>query len=543
MNNKAQQKLRANREATILVERLFFDIIPDDQQGNEICKSHAAIALHDERLDLEYVTPEDVDVLGHELRAFLMKLGSQLKTKAEQYNRSGFPPERGARFLPFKTVDNIHWIKVEFANAIRGTGEAGAALADGFTKLLREAKDDPGQGVVYFHLHGLVPGESHIPLLKAAAYTLWIDRVQYEAGQNRGVVELQSYDDHKGHALLPKHTAPMAWAFGGTGRLSPQGGVQIDGHQFLEAPGMPVYVSKTACLMPKAERYRPHQTTLALGVDEPFEALPVAIANATRSNLLSTVAAKILLQTVASKDVCYGKLVEAELGDITARVHPGVTRIQKAQITATAKGFDSLRHFYLFLPDGTKVQILDIRDAIDPNEAQRHLRYRWGLGRNFQEVVREAKECRGKIKAYNGDIMMNMTGAMELPSNKAVLLRLYIQAAAVWNASYLHGGHYDRNKQPWQTWNDIAIRANALSPEVVEYLRATTADRVTLRRLVKSDAAKQRKQIEDACEELESRKLAVIQKEPGQKRYRLEPHGSFLEAQREMLRGRPAPSA
>lgn len=333
-----------------------------------------------------------------------------------------------------------------------------------------------------------------------------------------------------GFAKVPKHVAPMSSAFG-----APM--VEVDGDKYVPTPDVAqaVLVSRSMPLLPRGHRRRPHQHALPMSIDNsPFGAddggsLAESVANATQY-AISPAAAKVALLALSSYEVQHGKLARATALEIAHIIHPKAARIQSRHLRAVAQAVTSLRGVFLYLPDGTRVQVFSIRDAQSVDVVSRDMEFVWGLDATFQDAIVDYIDGKRKGDPYNGTFLLNIDGAMRIPNNRPSALRLLIRAGASANAAYKRGGEFNEKKLPYVPLDTLAVIANSYQPAVIEYLEATCETRRRIRNR-KADLRTARQRVLNDLELLEAERLVVIDKR-GADSYRLRPPQAHLDAWR-----------
>ena len=430
------------------------------------------------------------------------------------------PPKQGEENAPDAWRD-------AFANFIGKTGKAGAERA----AEVRKAGSwrlwcDPSEAQPF----GFV---------EVAMRAVWLDIVQPQFSRENearpfapGIVRARG----DRYAKQPKFIAPISWALGAPGMRE----VNVDGDRYAPEP-----VVVAARLVPRTfplfaripgHENKPHQTVLALEHDEPI-ALPVAVTGAT-AYAISPIAAKLALVMLAAPEVRTGQLQRVTLGELARWTHPSTKRLRPREISAVARGLDELRLLFVYLPDGRKVQTFDTTSATNPDDAPPGLTVRWGLTRTFIAALadgigdrRSADEA--AFPSYRGEFLINLDGAMRLPTNRPSLLRHYIRAAAHWNAAFKPGssGTFDPGMMRQYTAEDWATITNSVPPGVVEYLKAQGL-RAKGTSTGRAAWSKERKAMLDDLAELEALGLVEVSKGGSgrNERFKILPTGAYLEA-------------
>jgi len=333
---------------------------------------------------------------------------------------------------------------------------------------------------------------------------------------------------------LPKVASPVSWAFGAPGASA----VEVDGDHFAEQPGVAaLLVPRSWNLLPTGGQ--PHQTCLPIDLEQEHDGdgtLPVAVANA-QGYVLTPGAGKLALLFLGEPAVQRGGLVKATLKELWRITHPGAKRCQSRDIAAVAAELEELWNFVAYMPDCTKLRVFDGRVPWHPKVADAEMEVCMGLTRNFGAAMGEVRGPGLAGSEYRGKFMVNMTGVMRLPPKKPALLRLYIRAAAAWNAAFHRGGQkrgsFNRAALQGHTLDQWAALGNTMSPSTVEYLVAQGAVRRRLtgrRRRVQEERVKLRADLE----QLEAEGLVRLEHRAGV--WRLLPtdaHQAAWEAQRQ----------
>ena len=265
------------------------------------------------------------------------------------------------------------------------------------------------------------------------------------------------------YSKLPKLTSGFAWAMGGTGqRLT---GTDHNGERYRLEPGVAEGVTTglvpgTAALIAKIDGHekRPHQTFLALDLDEEPQPLAAELVGATSYGVLTGPDAKLAILTLASDDVKRGGSFSLSLGELAAELYPGV-RIQATHLESASKAARHLRRVCLHLPDHRQLQVFD-NVATAHDRATPDVMVSLGLGARLVEVL--ARGIPGH-SAYFGEFLINLDGAMRLDSRHPALLRHYIRAAAGWNSARAPGtGEFSEKMLPAYTSTTWAALTNSL---------------------------------------------------------------------------------
>lgn len=361
-----------------------------------------------------------------------------------------------------------------------------------------------------------------LPAVRNLARFVWLDEVRPALSAPPHRVEAVSVaGDH--YAKMPKVVAPVSWGFGAPGIAA----VEVDGNAYAEAPTLAKLIPRTWALLPADYAKRPHQTMLALELDE-AAALPVMVADA-QGYVLSPQAAKLALVMLASEGVRRGGLHAADVGTLTRWTRPEAPRIRARDYETTAKALEELNRLWLYLPDETRVKLFDLQLPRTPDAARADMVLRWGLSGTLRAALEEG--IRGPMldgREYNGEFLINLTGAMRLPNTEPALLRYYMRAAADWNNA-CSAGSFDAERVKAHTRERWAVLANALPRGAAEYLAAKKGHRAATssRRAELSKArAAAAEHLERLAEEYGLAKLEKV----GRDGFRLLPTSEHLEA-------------
>ena len=380
-------------------------------------------------------------------------------------------------------------------------------------------------------------GDSVPQWLLNLAFVAWRDELERERNARPFALSTVQHAGDR-YAKVPKILPPISWAMGAPGMRA----VKIDGDTYAPEPGMaaklvPRSFALLSELVPGHAR-RPHQTALAIDHEEDSTALAVAVTGAMNYAAIAIVAAKLGILMLASESVRNGLLQRATLGELARWVHPSAKKIQARELRATSSGLDELRGLFVFLPDGRKVQVFDAVSAATPELARGDMEIAWGLTPTFAAVL--GSDIAGPSLTgaeYRGDFLVNLDGAMRIPSKRPSLLRHYIRSAAHWNAAFKPGsrGEFDPSRLPIYTAEQWASITNSLPPGVVEYLGA--AGKKASRAATSTHRAawsKKRTEMMNDLAELEAMGLVLVEHK-GRDGFQLLPPDVFLEAKNEAM--------
>lgn len=299
------------------------------------------------------------------------------------------------------------------------------------------------------------------------------------------------------YGRLPKVAAGMSWAFGGGFHLQ---AVEVGGKQYAPAPDLAilprsVVVPAGYSLLPADHADRPHQAILPLDITGADDAppLPVALTDATQY-AIAPAAGKLGLLIMAAAWAGKGKLHKTTLRELTAAINPTAAKLFGSHYDTVTRGLKDLDGLRLVLPNGLAYRVFECPVTwreLTPQEYDTALFV--GLTRTFEKTLAAIAETAGK--SYKGDFLIDLTGAMALPTRRAGLLRQYIRACAFWNSQWKPGtnGEPDPDRVPEVAAERWAGMTNYLTPTAAEYLRGKgKGDRRRLSDSVKetlSDAA------------------------------------------------------
>ena len=329
-------------------------------------------------------------------------------------------------------------------------------------------------------------------------------------------------------AQLPKVAAGMSWIFGGT--AVPLQSVQLDGHDFMPAPNLSsVIVPPAYALLPADHAKTPHQALLPLdllGGEDDAPPLAVALAGATQYALIPA-GGKIGLQILVSSFRNQSGIAQTTLRELTKRINPGA-RLNKEHYQTASRGLWQLANLRLFMPNGWADSVFYIPRApwkdLTPDQYDTPITV--GLDPTFGQTMQQISG------SYRGFFLVDLTGAMELPTKRASLLRVLVRTSAFWNAYFGQGGAPDPGRIPSTPAERWAAMTNALPQSAVDYLKAKGQHKG-------SGVVRLSEAIRDAirdAEDLEARGLVVIDK-ASSKAFRLLPPDIYLEAWAKAKRG------
>jgi len=366
-------------------------------------------------------------------------------------------------------------------------------------------------------------GETKVPpYLEILSTVVLHDVVRRQSVKLISIVEASG--PAEGYAALPKVTAGISWAFGGTA-------VKVDGEQYAQTPKVTetMLLPPSWILLQERQRTRPHQTVMPLATKNDYgEPLPVAIADATLYGAISPAGGKLAICALASEGVRYGGLIESTALEFAKYINPKAKRIQRRELEDVGSGFIMIDGLFIYLPAGTKVRPFGalIPDSVD--KITKGMKLAIGLNPTFRNLAVEIP--RGEGNPYAGWFLLNLSGTMRLPNKQPSLLRHYVRAAAGWNAAYTgNHGTFDKAHLKFIPIDEWAVMTNVFKPGVAEYLQATGQDRRD-RRTRRVKLSEDRRRVLSDWDALEAEGLTVNEKVG--KGYRLLPPETYHEAKR-----------
>lgn len=360
---------------------------------------------------------------------------------------------------PLCALDGMLWADAALANALDLTGGRGRKTGDSLrTDAVRRwteaAPHVPERGHVYPSTEPLSalwrqwrdePPAPRWCLL--AARVLWVDEVWAKLCDQRAAKEsartpvplavVGGRDWHK----VPSAIGAAAWGLGGEGRR-----VEVDGREFAEAPGVTVYVSRAAGVVPSG-RYVQGPLPLGLEDDEPRVAL-VSRAMGDVHACIGRRAARLALYLSATAPADgYAKMT---LRDLATAVRGDGKRVRAEELRDTLEDLRGLSPLRLLL-ERVAVQLWSVEVVPRVPDPELPVVYRWSGA--MGALIQGSHGSSSKVRA--GGFLLDLTGAMELDGRSIVALRLYVAVADVWNRS-----RDPRNGFAWQ--GDDAVPALAL---------------------------------------------------------------------------------
>jgi hypothetical protein len=372
------------------------------------------------------------------------------------------------------------------------------------------------------------PGERWLRVLAWA----WLDERLGSALETRAAKPMRPRATGTGGrewARLPKVAGGLSWAMGGQGVT-----VELDGHTFSSAPGMGARgqlqranMPPGYALLPANHARRPHQTALPIDAGEDAPPLAVAVAGATQY-ALTAAAGKLGLYVMASS--LDGTPRKTTLRELTRAINPGA-RLVATHYNTAAAGLVELANLRLFMPSGWAHAVFYMPalpwKELDPDQYDAPLVA--GMDPALVNLLL-AKE-NPATTPFRGWFLVDLTGAMGLPTKQAGLLRQYLRTAATWNAYWEPGKGPDPGRIPTIQTEQWAALVNALPLAAVDYLQAGRHKPQGRNRL--SEAISK---VLDEVEDLQARGLVVIDRAT-RKEIRLLPPEIYLEAWRDAKKG------
>ena len=281
-------------------------------------------------------------------------------------------------------------------------------------------------------------------------------------------------------AYLPKLAAGMSWALGGPGvKLS---AVQMDGHDYKPAPALAAaIVPASYALLPADHAKTPHQTVFPIDLTGDDDAPPLAVSVVGATQYAITPAAgKLSLYILAAALGETDGLLRTSIKDLTERINPQARRLNPEHYKTAGKGLWKLQTLRLYLPNGWADRVFYIPRApwkdLTPDEYETPLVI--GLDPHFSRTLADVRTVAGN--AYAGAFLIDITGAMSLPTIRPSLLRLYTRAASHWNAYWKPGtaGEPDPGRIPTLPARRWAAMTNYLPPSAVKGSRRKMSESI-----------------------------------------------------------------
>lgn len=354
-------------------------------------------------------------------------------------------------------------------------------------------------------------------VIRTLAHLLWVCEVKTTVSRAARRFSISAVPGDTEFAGLPKIAAGMSWALGAPGETI------VDGDAYAHEPTLVSDALSPRALLPRTHGIeglfpadylkRPHTAFLPLEYDEHEAVFAVAMADATQY-AISPVAAKEALLLLASAVEAGDKPQRIVIGDIARRINPDAKRLMKSHFVNVARGFEQLRGLFLYFIDRRRVPCFDIWEAPwTPEHATKDMEF---VARIHPALLQRVGVHDRDQNPFRGYFLINLSGAMALPTRKPGLLRLYVRTAAGWNAGWAPGtkGRPDPAQIQARTLTEWAALTNSMSPAAVDYLRSKGKSGR------KQDTSKARREIREWFEDLEGRKLLRLEK---QGRDRLQP--------------------
>lgn len=350
----------------------------------------------------------------------------------------------------------------------------------------------------------LQPPVARVAFARELALALWRTRAQ-----NAPRFTISAVPDDSGFAGLPKVAAGISWALGAPGETI------VDGDQYAHEPAIAPNALSSNALLPRSHSIeglfpgdylnRPHTALLPLEYDEHEAIFAVAMTAATQY-AISPVAGKEALLLLASTVEAGDKPQRIVIGDLARRMNPDVKRLVKSYYVSAARGLEQLRGLFVYFNDYRRVPCFDIWEAPwTPEHATKDMET---IARVHPALLRRIGAYDKSQNPFRGYFLINLSGAMGLPTRKPGLLRLYVRTAAGWNAGWKPGtkGKPDPSQIPARMLDEWAALTNSMSPAAVEYLRSKGKSGN------RHKASAARRDIRQWFEELEGRNLLRLEK-------------------------------
>ena len=348
-------------------------------------------------------------------------------------------------------------------------------------------------------------------VIRIIAHLLWTCEIKTTVSHAAPIFSISTVPGNITFAGLPKVAAGISWALGAPGDTI------VDGDKYAHEPTIATNALSANALVPKSYGIeglfpadyldRPHTTLLPLEHDEHEAIFAVAMAEATQY-AISPVAGKEALLLLASAVETGDQPQRIVIGDIAQRINPETKRLKKSHYINVARGFNQLRGLFVYFKDYRRVPCFDIWEAPwTPEHASKKMEI---VARVHPALLHRVGAYDKVQNPFRGYFLINLSGAMALPTKKSGLLRLYVRTAAGWNSGWKPGtkGKPDPTQIPARTLTEWAALTNSMSPAAVEYLRSKGKSG---RRQKISDA---RREIREWFDDLEGRNLVRLEK-PG----------------------------
>jgi len=314
---------------------------------------------------------------------------------------------------------------------------------------------------------------------------------------------------HKGrdYVKVPKVLAAVSWAMGGQATT-----VELDGHQYAQAPGMKTpgrlerafaKMPLSYALLPADAAKRPHQANLPIDMGEEAPPLALAVVGAVQSGALSNAAGKLGFYLSAGWGLGVQKVT---LRELTTAMNPDAS-LRKTHFNTVATALEELRNLRLFMLNGLAHNVYYLPRTpwkeLSPEAYDLPL-----LASMDPGLVELLTNRSGPFQSYRGDFLVDKTGAMALPTLESGLLRQYLRPAATWNAYFDPTTKApDPRRQPTIPMESWATYTNALPLAAVDYLAAEKRQRRGRNRMAEAIT-----RILRELEDLAARGLVVVDK-------------------------------
>lgn len=316
------------------------------------------------------------------------------------------------------------------------------------------------------------------------------ERAERKAGASVLAASSRAMIGGRDYQRLPKVTAGLSWALGGSGIEMPR--IDVDHRIFVPVPDITVS-ARPVCLhgaepmalvpagyavLPAEHARIPHQTILPVDLEGAEDSPPLALAVATASQyVISAPAGKLGIRILAAAHASRTGLHKTTLRELARDINPGA-RLVYSHYESVARGLVQLDRLRLLLPNGWAYRVFDcalqFRRVLCPVDYDTEIYV--GMSKSFDRNLADLQQRLGR--SYRGEFLFDLSGAMALPTNRPGVLRQYVRATATWNAYWEYGtnGKPDIRKIPQVETARWAAMTNYLPPAAVDHMRGRNDD-------------------------------------------------------------------
>ena len=317
------------------------------------------------------------------------------------------------------------------------------------------------------------------------------ERAERKAGASVLAASSRAMIGGRDYQRLPKVTAGLSWALGGSGIEMPR--IDVDHRIFVPVPDITVS-ARQVCLhgaepmalvpagyavLPAEHARIPHQTILPVDLEGAEDSPPLALAVATASQyVISAPAGKLGIRILAAAHASRTGLHKTTLRELARDINPGA-RLVYSHYESVARGLVQLDRLRLLLPNGWAYRVFDcalqFRRVLCPVDYDTEIYV--GMSKTFDRNLADLQQRLGR--SYRGEFLFDLSGAMALPTNRSGVLRQYVRATATWNAYWEFGtnGKPDIRKIPSVDTARWAAMTNYLPPAAVDHIQRVVAGR------------------------------------------------------------------